>query len=198
MACRGARRHEPPRFTPRLDAAHRALRGGARPDLVLRRWLDGAALRRAAALAANSAYTAAVAERRYGRRVEVVPPGVDEAFFALPLAAGDYALYVGRLAPEKDIERLLAWTAGLPFDLVLVGAGEAAYVRRLRALAGPRVRFAGALTGGPLLAAYAGARFLAFAPHAEEFGLAPLEALAAGKPVLAVPEGGLTELVAHE
>lgn len=172
------------------------LRPSVRPDLFARRWLDRAALRRAAAVLANSAYTAAEAERRYRRPTEVVPLGVDESFFALPLAAGDYALYAGRLAPEKGVVRLLDWSRDLPLDLVIAGTGHPAYVRHLRALAGPRVRFAGPLRDDALGAAYAGARFLAFTPHAEELGLVALEAMAAGKPVLAVAEGGLPELIA--
>ncbi|HEU5439426.1 MAG TPA: glycosyltransferase family 4 protein [Ktedonobacterales bacterium] len=172
------------------------LRPSVRPDLLARRWLDRAAIRRAAAVLANSAYTASEAERRYRRPIEVVPPGVDESYFALPLAAGDYALYAGRLAPEKGVERLLDWSRDLPVDLIVAGTGEPAYVRSLHARAGARVRFRGPLRDDALAEAYAGARFLAFTPHAEELGLVVLEAMAAGKPVLAVAEGGLPELIA--
>ena len=174
------------------------LLGGARPDLAARRLLDRMALARAAALVTNSAYSASRAEHRYRRPVEVVPPGVDEAWLALPPRIGTYALYVGRLAPEKGIERLLAWSADLPLDVVVAGAGAPEYERRLRALAGPRVRFAGSLAGQALLDAYAGSRFLALLPDAEEFGLAALEAMAASKPVVAFAGGGLPELVRHE
>lgn len=171
------------------------LDGGSRPDLVARRWLDGAAVRRAAQVATNSAFTAERARQRYGRAIEVAPPGADDALFDLPVRTGNYALYVGRLAPEKGVERLLRWSAELPFDLVLVGAGAPEYVAHLRSLAGPRAQFRGPLTGDALLAAYVGCRLLAFLPEAEEFGLAALEAMAAGKPVVAAPEGGLLELV---
>ena len=174
------------------------LQGGTRPDLAARRLLDRAALGRAAALVSNSAYTASRAELRYRRPAEVVPPGVDEAWLALPRRIGSYALYVGRLAPEKGIERLLAWSSDLPLDVVVAGSGAPDYVRRLRALAGPRVRFTGPLAGQKLLDTYAGARFLALLPDAEEFGLAALEAMAASKPVVAFAGGGLPELVRHE
>lgn len=171
------------------------LRHSARPDLVARRALDTMSLRRAGALSANSAYTAERTAQRIGRTVETVPCGVDDAFARLPLAPGSYALYVGRIAPEKGIERLLSWSAGLPLDLLLVGAGEPAFTAAMRRLAGPRVRWAGPLQGAALRDAYAGARMLAFLPHEEEFGLAVLEAMAAGKPVIATPEGGILELV---
>ncbi|MBF6589748.1 MAG: glycosyltransferase family 4 protein [Ktedonobacterales bacterium] len=171
------------------------LHGGWRPDLVARRALDHRALDSAAALLANSTYTAEQAQRRYERPVAVVPPGADETLFALPERVGRYALYVGRLVPEKGLERLLAWSASVPIDLVIVGAGTAGYVAHLRALAGPRTHFTGPLTGAALAGAYDGARYLTFVPHAEEFGLAALDAMAAARPVLAAPEGGLAELV---
>lgn len=171
------------------------LLGGRHPALVARRALDRLALRRAAAVLVNSHYTASRARRRYGRSVRVVSPGADDMLLALPEQVGAYALYVGRLAPEKGIERLLTWSAPLDMDLLVVGDGEAEYVAHLHALAGPRVRFAGPLLGDDLAAAYAGARFLAFVPHVEEFGLAALDAMAAAKPVVAAPEGGLFELV---
>ncbi len=171
------------------------LHPGLRPSLRLRRRLDRRAVRRSVATATNSAFASRGVRRIYGVAAEIVPPGVDERLFALPERAGDYALYVGRLAPEKGLERLLAWCAPLDLDVVIVGAGEPAYERELRRLAGPRTQFRGVLTGAALDDVYAACRFLAFTPHAEEFGLAALEAMAAAKPVVAAPEGGLPELV---
>ena len=173
----------------------RYLIGGNRPDLVARRWLDHRALRRASRLLTNSHFTASLAERRYGRIVEVIPPGVDEILLDQPARVGDYALYVGRLAPEKGLERLLAWSRGLREPLRIVGDGQPDYVRHLRSLAAPQVEFVGPLTGIALIRAYAGCRFFTFTPHAEEFGMAALEAMAAAKPVIASAEGGTPELV---
>jgi glycosyltransferase involved in cell wall biosynthesis len=173
-------------------------RGGWRPDLVARRLLERLALRRAAYVLANSAFTAARTEHRSGRTVEVVPPGVDETLLELPDQPGEYALYVGRLAPEKGIERLLAWNRDLPVHLVIAGTGPAGYTAYLRSLAGSNAEFVGPVTGTRLAELYAGCRFLAFLPHEEEFGLAALEAMAAAKPVVASPSGGLVELVQHE
>ena len=173
-------------------------RSGARglaPGLALRRVLDRKAMRRAAALATNSAFTARAMHDRYGRSAEVIPCGVSSEFFAVLPDPGTYALYVGRLAPEKGIERLLRWSATLPLDLVIVGAGSPAYEAYLRGLAGRRTTWAGALSGQPLLDAYRGSRMLTFLPHEEEFGLVALEAMAAARPVVAAPEGGLPELV---
>ncbi|MFI5278656.1 MAG: glycosyltransferase family 4 protein [Ktedonobacterales bacterium] len=174
------------------------LRGGRRPDLALRRALDRRAVRRVAFLLTNSAFTAARAERFYGRTPEVVPLGADEALAELEPQVGDYALYVGRLAPEKGVARLLEWSATTPIALEVVGAGspaERAHLAPLLERLGSRARLRGPLTGPALAAMYAGARFFAFTPHAEEFGLAALDAMAAAKPVIAVREGALPELI---
>jgi glycosyltransferase involved in cell wall biosynthesis len=174
------------------------LRGGARPDLVVRRALDRVAVARADTLATNSAYTAARTRKRYRRAAAVIPPGVTSDLLNVPERVGDYALYVGRLAPEKGIERTLTWTRSLPIELVVVGDGTREYTARLRAVASPRVQFRGALTAADLVDAYAAARFLVFTPDEEEFGLVVLEAMAAAKPVIATTEGALPELVQHD
>lgn len=171
------------------------LRGGRRPDLALRRALDRRAVRRAAFLLTNSAFTAQRAARFYGRTPEVVPLGADETLAELEPRLGDYALYVGRLAPEKGVARLLEWSAPTPIALEVVGAGSPAERARLEPLLRPTARLRGPLTGPALAAMYAGARFFAFTPHAEEFGLAALDAMAAAKPVIAVRDGALPELI---
>jgi glycosyltransferase involved in cell wall biosynthesis len=167
-----------------------------RPDLVARRMLERRVVRRAAAVATNSQYTAGRVAERYGRRPEVVRCGVPEELFDVPERPGDYALYVGRLAPEKGIERLLEWVAGLPLDLAIVGQGDPSYAAHLRGLAGPRVRWLGQLQGDDLRRAYERCRMLCFLPYEEELGLAVLEAMASARPVVAVAEGGIPELVA--
>jgi glycosyltransferase involved in cell wall biosynthesis len=171
------------------------LRGGARPDLAARRALDRRAVRRAAFLLTNSAFTAERATSCYGRAPETLPLGADDTLFATAPHAGAYALYVGRLSPEKGVARLLEWSAGAPIALEVVGAGSAADRARLAPLAGTEARLRSPLSGAPLAAVYAGARFFAFTPYAEEFGLAALDAMAAAKPVIAVREGALPELV---
>jgi glycosyltransferase involved in cell wall biosynthesis len=173
----------------------RYLLAGQRPDLLLRRLLDRAALDSAARLYTNSAYAAGKIAAIYGKPATVLPPGVESAYLHTPTLCGDYALYVGRLAPEKGIERLLRWSRSLPLDLLVIGDGDSGYVRYLRAMADDRTRFAGPLTGDALQQVYSGCRYLAFLPYAEEFGLVVLEAMAAAKPVLASRDGALMELV---
>lgn len=170
-------------------------RGGSRPDLIARRLLERRALSRAATVLTNSRYSADRLQALHGVHAEVLYPGVDDALRAIDSPPGSYALYAGRLAPEKGIERLFAWHAGTRIPLVVAGAGDPAYVQHLRRLAPDETRFTGARTGAALAQLYAEARYFAFTPHDEELGLAAMEAMAAGKPVIATAEGGLPEIV---
>jgi glycosyltransferase involved in cell wall biosynthesis len=173
------------------------LSGSHRPDLLARWYLDRAAIDYAARLYTNSEYSAARIRALYGREAGVLPPGVDEHRFERAAPIGTFALYVGRLAPEKGLERLLSWSGDLPVDLVVGGDGDPEYVAHLKAIAPPRTRFTGPVLGSALYRLYADCRYLVFLPFAEEFGLAALEAMAAGKPVVAAREGALPELVTH-
>lgn len=107
-------------------------------------------------------------------------------------------LYVGRLAPEKGIERLAAVTSELPGTrLAIVGDGPAR--RDLeRAFAGTPTIFTGLLQGEDLAAAYASADLFLFPSTTETLGMAMLEALASGLPVIASRSGASHEVVAHE
>jgi glycosyltransferase involved in cell wall biosynthesis len=173
----------------------RYLRGGARLDLAARRSLDRLALRWAAALATNSAFSAQSIARRYGRAAEVIPCGAAPNLLMLPDSPGTYALYVGRIAPEKGLDRLIRWSVGLPLELHIAGDGDARYTAHWRAQADACVRWLGPLRGDDLARAYAGARCVVILSEAEEFGIAALEGMAAARPVVALRSGGLPELV---
>ena len=177
------------------------LPGARRPDLWLRRILDWSAVRRDARLVANSRFTAGRLRALYRRDPDaVVYPGVDLDVFrpasGRDADGGSHALTVGRLAPEKGLDHLLQIWRDLPdMPLHVVGTGHADDVRRLRALAPPHVVFRGPLESDALVAAYQQATLAVFTPRDEEFGLAPLEAMACGLPVVAWREGGLAETV---
>jgi glycosyltransferase involved in cell wall biosynthesis len=175
--------------------------GARRVDLLLRRAIDWIAVRKAAQVVANSRYTADRVRRLYRREADaIVYPGVDlDLFRPGDLSAqGEpgYAITVGRLSPEKGLDRLLDVWRDIPdLPLHVVGSGLPEVVRGLRARAPARVFFRGHLTSADLAAAYRGAAVAVFAPYGEEFGLAPLEAMACGVPVVAWREGGLQETV---
>jgi len=171
--------------------------GARRVDLLLRRVLDWTAVRRANQLVANSRYTAARLRQLYRRDADaVVYPGVDLALFRPGRATGAYAITVGRLSPEKGLDRLLGLWRDVPdLPLHVVGGGSPDLLRQWRSVAPSGVVFHGHLTSTDLAEAYRAAAVAVFAPYGEEFGMAPLEAMASGVPVVAWREGGLQETV---
>src|SRR5438128_6034971 len=175
--------------------------GARRLDLRLRRLVDWLAVRRAAGLVANSHYTATRLRQLYQRDADaVVYPGVDLAQFSprpdTPQGDGAYAITVGRLSPEKGLDRLFAVWRDMPdLPLHVVGGGPPEVLRELRARAPRGAVFRGRLTPGDLADAHRGAVGAVFAPYGEEFGMAPLEAMASGIPVVAWREGGLQETI---
>lgn len=173
--------------------------GARRPDLVARRMLDQIAVKRAALLVANSLYTAERARRLYGRQADaVVYPGVDlETFTPGPFVEQPtYALSVGRVSPEKGLENLLSvWDDLGEIPLHIVGDGPAEYVRALRERARGPVIFRGPLVGNALVETYRNAAVAVFAAPDEEFGIAPLEAMACGVPSVVWAHGGPREIV---
>lgn len=172
--------------------------GARRVDLIARRALDWLAVRRSARLVANSRYTAARLSRLYRRESDaVIYPGVDLALFRPgQVATSAYAITVSRLSPEKGLDRLFELWRDVPdLPLHVVGSGSPEILRQWRARAPHGVVFRGRLTATDLSEAYRGASVAVFAPYAEEFGLAPLEAMASGVPVVAWREGGLQETV---
>lgn len=136
----------------------------------------------------------------------VLPLGFDLAGFeslppaklfhdAFPGTAGlPLVLYLSRLDPKKNIEALLvAWQrVPEPARLVIAGEGESAYADALRGSAaqlglGNRVLWTGRLDGELKRSALAAASLFVLPSHSENFGIALLEAMAAGLPCLSTP-----------
>ena len=159
----------------------------------LRSW-DVRSTARAHGLIANSRFVADRIRRFWNREADaVVHPPVDTARF-VPAAEGpdDYALIVSALVPYKRIE--LAVSAFSRLKRALFIAGDGPELKRLQAAAGPSVRFLGSVAGDALPGLYARAKFFVL-PGEEDFGIAPVEAQAAGRPVLALGRGGALETV---
>jgi glycosyltransferase involved in cell wall biosynthesis len=195
--------HTPARYL--YDAMRDYLPDGALGDLLLPlaergvgplRALDRAAAQRPTALMANSEFVAGRIEQRWGRRAAVVYPPVDVDYFSQPPAGPRPKrrgiLCVGAWVPYKRPMLAVQWANRLRLPLTLVGSGpqEAA----LRRLAGPGVRLVSGLSKAALRRAYWEAEGLIFA-GCEDFGIAPVEAMAAGCPVLGYDQGGLRETV---
>lgn len=101
-------------------------------------------------------------------------------------------LYVGRLSKEKGVQQLHALCKIPGVRLALVGGGPQA-VDMQRFFADTEALFTGILTGEDLIEAYAAADVFVFPSQSETFGLAPLEAMACGLPVIAPFAGGLRD-----
>lgn len=128
---------------------------------------------------------------RYARDAAVVYPPVDIARFT-PRPRGERLLVVSRLLPYKRVDLVVdaATQAGLELDIV--GTGPA--MTNLRHRAGPTVRFLGNLPDAEITALFESCRAVCL-PGAEDFGIVPVEANAAGKPVVAYAGGGALETV---
>ena len=174
----------------------RYLTGGNRPDLTLRRVLDRRAVGHDRRIIANSQFTAEKFQKLYHQTVtDIVYCGIDPLLFDVPEVVGDYALYLGRLAPEKGLERLLKWWEPIEYSLHIVGRGDPVYVEHLKQQSGKQVRFLAPAVGEEMRSAYQRCRFVVYLPFEEELGIVPLEAMGAAKPVIAADEGGLRETI---
>jgi glycosyltransferase involved in cell wall biosynthesis len=157
----------------------------------IRAW-DLEAAKRVTRYVANSGITQERILELYGLEAEVVHPPVEVDRFS-PGRPEDYLLFVGQIVPHKRVEVALeaARLAGRPIKVV----GEGPDLERLESLyAGPDVEFLGAVSDSRLGDLYA--RCIALVvPNIEEFGIAAVEAQAAGRPVVAVNRGGVRETV---
>lgn len=176
--------------TPALAAAAPALKAAAQ---WLRRF-DHSTLDRVDHFLANSANTAAKIERFYGRPAEVIAPPVEcDRFESIERAPAGYDLVLSGLVPYKRVDMAVEAYRHLP-DRRLVVVGDGPELHRLRRLAPPNVELTGRVEESALAGWYAGAELLVF-PGEEDFGIVPLEAQAAGVPVVAFGRGGALESV---
>ncbi len=166
----------------------------------LRTW-DAEASARADSVLAASKDVARRIELYWRRKSEVIYPPIEDFW----LQQGNreigksgnrehpnYFLIVSTLAAYKNIE--LAIEACNALKLHLNIAGEGPHRKHLEKLAGPTVRFCGYKNRAALRALYADAQALIF-PGIEDFGLAPLEAMASGTPVISYRAGGPLETI---
>lgn len=169
-----------------------AARVALRPLLGwLRRW-DRAAAGRVHHFIAISTEVQRRIAQFYGRESEIIYPPVAVHRFTPQAVPGDYFLSLGRLIPYKRVD--LAVRACTELGLPLKVAGSGRDRERLERLAGPTVQFLGRVPETALPDLLAGARAFIF-PGLEDFGIAPVQALAAGRPVIAFAGGGALDTV---
>ncbi len=161
--------------------------------VLLSRWRqwDWMAAQRVDRYVANSVLTATRIQRYFGREADILHPAVELERFH-PGAVGGFYLVVAELMAHKQIDVAVNAFNRLRVPLVVVGDGPEA--RRLSRLAGPTVRFTGRLPDERVAELMRAARALVVTA-AEEFGIAAVESLASGRPVIALGAGGVLESV---
>jgi glycosyltransferase involved in cell wall biosynthesis len=157
----------------------------------LRQW-DVLSSLRVDALVANSRFTAARIRRYWRRRAHVVHPPVAVERFRWDQPRDDVYLSLCRLVPNKRVDLVVEAFRRTGLPLVVIGDGPER--RRLEALATPNIRFLGACSDAEAGRWLERCRAYVYA-GLEDFGIAPLEAMAAGAPVIAYGAGGLLDSV---
>jgi glycosyltransferase involved in cell wall biosynthesis len=155
-----------------------------------RQW-DWVAAQRTDRYVANSDVTRARIAAYFGRSSSVVHPPVQVDRFT-PGRVGDHYVVLSELMAHKQIEDAVRAFTPLRLPLVVVGDGPDG--RRLRRLAGPSVSFTGRLSDAAVAEVLQSARALVLT-SIEEFGIAAVECLAAGRPVIARAGGGVLETI---
>lgn len=129
----------------------------------------------------------------YRRESAIIYPPVDTSRFTPCNEVEDYYLLVGRLVPYRRIDILIEAFNKMKRPLRIAGSGRDR--ERLETLAGPTIEFLGYVPDEDLPTLLAKCRAFMF-PGEEDFGIAPLQAMAAGRPVIAYAAGGALETVA--
>lgn len=159
----------------------------------LRQW-DVLAANRVDRFVANSREVARRIHKHYRRTAEVVPPPIDvDRFQPAPASQiGDHLLVLSRLVPYKRVDLAVqaANVTGMPLKII----GDGPLYAELKAMAKPNVQFLGHLSDSDVAAEMARCKALVFGAF-EDFGIVPLEAQAAGRPVVAFGAGGALETV---
>ena len=195
--------HSPMRYAwDQFDAYFGRERLGRAGNLLARlaiapiaRW-DRSTAHRVDRYLANSHYVAGRIARYYNREATVLHPPVDTEFFT-PNGEQPSSnfLVVSALVPYKKLEVAVDAATRLRVPLDVVGTGPD--LARLRARAGSEISFLGSVDGHALRALYRRARALLM-PAEEDFGIAPVEAMACGRPVIAFGRGGALETIVPE
>lgn len=128
----------------------------------------------------------------YRREADLIFPPVDAEDIPLGAGEGENYLVVSRLIPYKRIDLAVAACTRLGVPLTVSGDGRSR--ARLAAEAGRTVTFAGRLSDRQVREAMGSCRAFLF-PGYEDFGITPLEAMAAGTPVIAFDAGGARDTV---
>jgi glycosyltransferase involved in cell wall biosynthesis len=145
----------------------------------------------------NSVYTAKRIRRCYNREAEVVfGPATIEKYTDVPRDVKDFYLVLGQIAENKRVDIAVDACLALGKKLVIAGGGSARLLRKRAASAGGRITFTGRVSDEEAVRLLSQAKALLF-PGIEDMGLVPVEAAAAGCPVIACRKGGALDTVSE-
>lgn len=159
----------------------------------LRAW-DQRGAQKLAGIVAISQFIAARIRAYYGLQAPVIYPPVDTSWIS-PRAEGEPGeafLYAGALVPYKNPDLVVEAFTRMGLPLWVVGSGP--LEKTLKAKAGPKVKFFGQVSDADLAERLRRCRALIL-PGVEDFGMLPVEAMAAGRPVIGLSAGGLRDTV---
>jgi len=164
----------------------------------MRLW-DVASANRVDAYVANSYYVARRIEKTYRRSANVIYPPVSVDRFDAQVRREDFYLTVSRFVPYKRVDLTVRAFVRLGLPLVVIGdGGEAKALKHLAKASGQNnIQFLGKQPDDVVEDYMQRCRAFVFPPE-EDFGITPVEAQAAGAPVIAYAKGGQAETVIHE
>lgn len=192
--------HTPPRFLydqrahflANLSSAARLMAG---PFMRMFEWLYRRAITRMDIIVANSENTRERIKTYLNRDSIVVHPPVDIDRFRF-LGQKDYYVSTARLAPLKRVDAIVEAFLKMPNkELVIVSGGEERAALIARANGARNIKFLDWVDDATLQAVIGEAVASIYLPIDEDFGMSPVESMAAGKPVIGVAEGGLLETI---
>ncbi|MBN1962587.1 MAG: glycosyltransferase [Deltaproteobacteria bacterium] len=159
----------------------------------LRRW-DIRTSHQGQIIIANSEFVKNRIKRVWNLSVKVIYPPVDIDYFSTnqPAESRSGFIVVGALVPYKRIDLAVSLCSKRGFNLTVIGDGPE--LNKLKQIATSNIRFVKSLSLAELRNVYASAEALLF-PGEEDFGIIPVEAMAAGCPVIAYGSGGSSETV---
>lgn len=170
------------------------LRGWLKRQLAHLRLWDVISAARVDHFVANSQLVARRIRHYFRREAEVIPPPVDTEFFTPGDGKGTHLLMVAALVPYKRVEVGIAVARALRRELRIVGEGHLR--RKLARSCPPHVTFLGRVSDERLRDEYRHAALL-LVPNVEDFGMATVEALACGTPVVGLAGSGTADIVVH-
>lgn len=161
----------------------------------LRMW-DRSAAQRPDYLIANSKYTAKRIRKYYRRKAEIIYPGVEIGGIESNNNHEDYFLTVSRLSRYKRVDLMIDAFAKLNLPLIIVGDGreKEELKKMIPTDRRDKIKIVGWKSREDLVRLYEKCRAFVFAAE-DDFGITPIEAMAAGKPVIAYKKGGALETV---